>query len=339
MTSGEKVKLGHGAGGVLTRKLVDEVFMKHLKNEALLELSDSAVVGGPGTGRLAFTTDSYVVSPLFFPGGDIGRLSISGTINDLAVVGARPLFISAGFIIEEGIAFETLDKIAGSMAETARTAEVSVVAADTKVVERGKGDGLFINTAGIGTVVGPRLGPDRIQDGDAVVVSGTMGDHGAAIMLARKRDELRFETSIRSDCAPLHGMLLPLFEEFGEKVRWARDVTRGGLFTILNEAVNGLRLDIVVDEPGIPVDPEVGSVCELLGLDPFYLANEGKVALVVDPGVGEAIVDALRGKEHGRRAALIGRLRKGDGRVYVRTRAGGLRIADSMYEDPVPRIC
>jgi hydrogenase expression/formation protein HypE len=333
------VKLSHGAGGILTKNLVADIFLKYFKSGILLELGDSAVFGRLDTPKIAFTTDSYVVSPLFFPGGDIGKLSISGTINDLVAVGAKPLYISAGFIIEEGLPVHSLERIVKSMSEAAEKSGVQVVTADTKVVERGKGDGIFINTAGIGETVGCALGTDKIKEGDAVIVSGTMGDHGATIMLSRKRDELKFETSIQSDCASLDGMLLPVFEEFGEGVRWARDVTRGGLFTILNEGVEGRDMEIIVRENDIPVSFEVKSVCELLGLDPFYLANEGKVALVVDPEIADVILERLRGHEFGRNAAIIGSVRKGDGRVYVETPTGGLRIADSLLEDPVPRIC
>jgi hydrogenase expression/formation protein HypE len=333
------VKLSHGAGGILTKNLVEDIFLKYFKSKILLELGDSAVFNRLNTPRIAFTTDSYVVSPLFFPGGDIGKLFISGTINDLVAVGAKPLYISAGFIIEEGLPFHSLERIVRSMSETAERSNVQVVAADTKVVEHGKGDGIFINTAGIGETVDCVLGTDRIRDGDVVIVNGTMGDHGAAIMLSRKRDELKFESQIKSDCASLDEMLLPVYEKFGDKVHWARDVTRGGLFTILNEGITDRNLEIVVRENDVPLNPEVKSVCELLGLDPFYLANEGKIALVVDSEVAVTVVDLLRAHEHGRNATVIGKVRKGDGKVYVETPTGGLRIADSLLEDPVPRIC
>lgn len=333
------VRLSHGAGGILTKRLIERTFLKHFKNRILLELEDSAVLDAPGRSRLAFTTDSYVVSPLFFPGGDIGRLSISGTVNDLVSVGARPLYISTGFIIEEGLPIPALEKIVRSMSGAAKEAGVQVVAADTKVVEHGKGDGLFINTAGIGVLERVELSASRIKADDTVIASGTMGDHGAAILLSRKRDELRFTTCIRSDCAPLNKMLLPIYKEFGSRVHWVRDVTRGGLFTILNEAIARSRLELEVREASIPVDPEVGSVCELLGLDPFYLANEGKVVLIVDHGIADLVIERLKEHSHGKKAAIIGRVKKGDGRVYVETPTGGLRIADSLLDDPVPRIC
>lgn len=333
------VKLSHGAGGVLTKKLIERTFLRHLKSKILLELGDSAVFARPGGSRLAFTTDSYVISPLFFPGGDIGKLSISGTVNDLVAVGARPLYISAGFIIEEGLSIPALDKIVRSMSAEAKKAGVQIVTADTKVVEHGKGDGLFINTAGVGIIEKIRLGYDKIRVGDAVIVSGTMGDHGATVLLSRKRDEVRFETGIKSDCAPLNGLLLPIYARFGSKIHWVRDVTRGGLFTILNEAISGSRFEIEVSERSIPVNPEVRSVCELLGLDPFYLANEGKVVLIVDCRIADLVIQRLRMHRYGRNAAIIGRVEKGDGKVYVETVTGGLRIADSLLDDPVPRIC
>jgi len=339
MVRDDVVRLSHGAGGVLTKQLVEKVFLKHLKDRTLLELEDSAVLDGLRCGRLAFTTDSYVVSPLFFPGGDIGKLSISGTVNDLAAVGARPLYISAGFIIEEGLPYDVLGKVARSMAATAKRAGVKIVTADTKVVEHGKADGLFINTAGVGVVEGASLGRGCIRKGDAVIASGTMGDHGATILLSRKRDEVRFDTNIKSDCAPLNGMLLPVYKEFGSGVHWVRDVTRGGLFTILNEAVDDSRLDVEVSEREIPVDPEVRSVCELLGLDPFYLANEGKVVLIVDCRIADLVIGRLKAHRYGKDSAVIGRVKKGDGKVYVETVTGGSRLADSLLDDPVPRIC
>jgi hydrogenase expression/formation protein HypE len=333
------VKLSHGAGGVLTKKLIEHTFLKNFRSPVLLELEDSAVLSSLKKGKLAFTTDSYVVSPLFFPEGDIGELSINGTVNDLVAVGARPLYISAGFIIEEGLPIPALEKVVRSMSGAAKEAGVQVVAADTKVVEHGKADGLFINTAGIGVIEGHRLGRDNIKARDAVIVSGTMGDHGATILLSRKRDELKFDTKIRSDCAPLNGMLLPIFKEFGSRVHWVRDVTRGGLFTILNEAIDRSKYEIDVRETDIPVDPEVRSICDLLGLDPFYLANEGKVALIVDCEIANLVIERLKKHRYGKKAAIIGTVKRGDGRVYVETPTGGLRIADSLLDDPVPRIC
>jgi hydrogenase expression/formation protein HypE len=334
----EHIRLGHGAGGVLTKKLVEQVFQKHLTDRELRKLEDSAILPRE-KGALAFTTDSYVVSPLFFPGGDIGKLSITGTINDLVVMGARPVYISAGFIIEEGLPLKTVERVVKSMSRTAKIGGVRIVTADTKVVEHGKGDGLFITTSGIGILQGEKLERKRIKPGDTLIVTGTMGDHGATILLSRKRDELKFETRIKSDCAPLNGMLLPLFKEFGSDIHWARDITRGGLFTILNEAVAGTGYEIRVREREIPVDPEVKSVCEVLGLDPFYLANEGKVLLSVDPGVAESVVRVLRRHPYGRNASIIGSVSRGTGQVYLETTTGGLRIADSLLDDPVPRIC
>ena len=336
---GEVVKLGHGAGGTLTKQLIEKAFLKYFRSKALLELGDSAVLSRPKSQRIAFTTDSYVVSPIFFPGGNIGKLSISGTVNDLVAAGAKPLYISAGFIIEEGFPMEDLEKVAKSMSETAKASHVEVVTADTKVVEHGKGDGLFINTAGIGVIGRMESHSSSIVAGDAVIVSGAMGNHGATILLSRRREELTFETDIESDCAPLDGMLLPLYEEFGRGIHWVRDVTRGGLFTILNEAITNRKIEMVVDESAIPVDQEVQSICDILGLDPFYLANEGKVVMVVSSKIAEGVVKRLRKHERGRDAAVIGHLRHGDGHVYIETVTGGLRIAEPLLDDPVPRIC
>lgn len=335
----EVVKLGHGAGGTLTKQLIERAFLKYFRSKALLELGDSAILSRPNSSEIAFTTDSYVVSPIFFPGGNIGKLSISGTVNDLVAAGAKPLYISAGFIIEEGFPMDQLEEVAKSMSETAKTANVEVVTADTKVVEHGKGDGLFINTAGIGVIGRTVSRAASIGVGDVVIVSGAMGNHGATILLSRKRDELSFETKIESDCAPLDGMLLPLYEEYGREIRWVRDVTRGGLFTILNEGMTRRNIEMVVSESTIPVDREVQSICDILGLDPFYLANEGKVAMVVSSKIAEGVIKRLRKHEHGRDAAIIGKVRKGDGHVYVETVTGGLRIAEPLLDDPVPRIC
>jgi len=335
----EVVKLSHGAGGVLTRKLVERSFLKYLQNKILLDLGDSAILNRRSK-NLAFTTDSYVVSPMFFPGGDIGKLAIAGTINDLAVVGARPLYISAGFILEEGLPFKSLERVVRSMAETAEKARISVVAADTKVVERGKADGIFINTSGIGELVrNAKINPRRIQPEDEVIVTGTVGDHGTAILLSRKRDEFTFDTDIVSDCAPLHDLLIPIFEEFGAQIHWARDATRGGLITILNESISELPFEIVIKEENIPVNPQVRGICDLLGLDPFYLANEGKAVIIVDPKISHGVLERLRENKLGKSSAIVGKVRRGDGKVYVETFTGGLRIADSLLEDPVPRIC
>lgn len=336
--SEDVVKLGHGSGGILTKKLIEKVFLKYFRSKPLLGMTDSAVLKSDSS-RIAFTTDSYVVSPIFFPGGDIGKLAVTGTVNDLAAVGAKPMYISAGFIIEEGLPIDSLERIAKSMSETADKAGVQIVTADTKVVEHGKGDGIFINTAGVGMLGKLELDRNRIKDGDVIIVNGNIGDHGTTILLSRKKNELKFETDIKSDCAPLNGMLAPLYEKFGDGIRWVRDVTRGGLFTILNEAIEGNKMEIVVNEKNVPLNPEVKSLCELLGLDPHYLANEGKVVIVVGPKIANDVVKHLKSHENGRDAAIIGKVRKGDGKVYVETVTGGLRIADSLLDDPVPRIC
>lgn len=339
MVSDEKiVKLGHGSGGLLTKRLVENHFLPHVNNDILADLGDSALIKVLGR-DLTFTTDSYVVSPLFFPGGDIGKLAVNGTVNDLTVAGSRPLFISAGFIIEEGMPLKDLDRIVRSAADASRDAGVMVVAGDTKVVEMGKGDGLFINTAGVGTIIsGCRVDKRRVKPGDKIIVTGTVGDHGLAVFLSRKRDEISFDTTIKSDCRPLNHMLVPVFERFLGGIHWCRDVTRGGLFTILNEALReGIEME--VGENDIPVSPEVKAICEALGLDSHYLANEGMAVLIVEDEITLDVVDMLRKHDAGKKAAIIGEVKEGDKHLYIKTEVGGLRIADPLLEDMVPRIC
>ena len=290
LRSGEVVTLAHGSGGKATRKLVEELFARELSNPLLDELGDAAVADG-----LAFTTDSYVVKPLFFPGGDIGELAVNGTVNDLAVAGAEPLWLSAAFVIEEGFPLEDLRRIVQSMARAAEHAGVPVVAGDTKVVERGSADGLFVTTAGVGRM---RATFGRPQAGDRVLVSGTIGDHGFAVLVAR--GDLRLETALESDTAPLHGLTASLCE-LGTQLRWMRDPTRGGLATTLNELAGSTGLTVRLDEAALPIRPEVAGAAEILGIDPLYVANEGKLVAVVAP---EAADDAL---------ARLGR-RRGDRR-------------------------
>jgi hydrogenase expression/formation protein HypE len=331
----ELITLAHGAGGKATRDLVEALFLEALGNEALAELGDSAVVAGAD--RLALTTDSYVVRPLEFPGGDIGELAVNGTVNDLAVAGARPLWLTAGFVLEEGLPVPTLRRVVSSMADAARAAGVAVVAGDTKVVERGKADGLYVTTSGAGAVpAGTQLGSARVRPGDRVLLSGTLADHGMAVMVAR--GDVALEAPIESDTAPVHELAAALLELGG--VRWLRDPTRGGLATTLNELATASGTGVVVEEGALPVRPAVAAACELLGIDPLYVANEGKLVAVVATEVAETALAALRKHPLGAEASLIGEVRaEPRGLVLLDTALGGSRIVDMLVGDPLPRIC
>jgi hydrogenase expression/formation protein HypE len=333
----ERVTLAHGAGGKATKTLVEGLFLDAFRNPTLAALDDAAVLS-VGEARIAFTTDSYVVSPLFFPGGDIGELAVNGTVNDLAVSGARPLWLSAGFVLEEGFPIEDLRRIASSMAVAAARVGVQVVTGDTKVVQRGKADGCYINTAGVGVLDRPvMLGADQIRPGDAVLVSGPIGDHGVTILLAR--GELDIEAELASDTAPLHDVIGTLLDAV-PGVRLLRDATRGGVATILNEVAQAAGVAVVVDEAAVPVRATVTGACELLGIDPLYVACEGRFVAVVDGEQAEAALAALRGHPLGAGAALIGRVRDDPpGLVLIRTAFGGTRIVDLLVGDPLPRIC
>jgi hydrogenase expression/formation protein HypE len=333
----EVVTLAHGAGGKATRALVEGLFLEELRNPLLEPLGDSAIVQANGS-RLAFTTDSYVVRPLFFPGGDIGELAVNGTVNDLAVAGARPLWLSAGFVVEEGFPVAELRRIAESMAGAAARADVAVVAGDTKVVETGAADGLFVNTAGVG-LLDPRatLGPDRVRPGDRVLLSGTLGDHGMAVLVAR--GDLDLEADLASDTAPLNELTGALLE-LGDGIRWLRDPTRGGLATTLNELAESADATVVLAEAALPVRPAVAGACEILGIDPLYVANEGKLVAVVAPEAADAALAALRAHPLGREAALVGEIRADpEPLVLLDTALGGTRIVDMLVGDPLPRIC
>lgn len=333
----ERITLAHGAGGKATRDLVEALFLEALANDALAPLGDSALVQLP-RGRVAFTTDSYVVRPLAFPGGDIGELAVNGTVNDLAVAGARPLWLSAGFVLEEGLPLDDLRAIVGSMATAARRAEVAVAAGDTKVVERGKADGLYVTTAGVGVLEHELvLGPERVQAGDRVLLSGTLADHGMAVLIAR--GDLRLEGDVRSDTAPVRELAAALLE-LGESLRWMRDPTRGGLATALNELAAQSGLAVRVREDALPVEPIVSAACEILGLDPLYVANEGKLVAVVAADAAEEALARLRGHELGARAVEIGAVEaEPEGMVLLDTALGGSRIVDLLVGDPLPRIC
>jgi hydrogenase expression/formation protein HypE len=334
----ERITLAHGAGGKATRTLIEAIFLDAFRNPLLEPLEDGAVLAVEG-GRIAMTTDSFVVSPLFFPGGDIGDLAVNGTVNDLAVSGARPLWLAAGFVLEEGFPVADLERIVASMAAAARTAGVQIVAGDTKVVQRGKGDGCYVTTTGVGVLERPgTLGIAAARPGDAVLVSGPIGDHGATIMLAR--GELDIESDLSSDTAPLNGLVERLLDASGEAVRGLRDATRGGVATILNEVATAAGVAVVVDETAVPVRNDVRGACELLGIDPLYVACEGRLVAIVDGDEAETALKAMRSHPLGERAALIGRVKEDPpGLVLLKTTFGGTRIVDLLVGDPLPRIC
>jgi hydrogenase expression/formation protein HypE len=332
----ELVTLAHGAGGKATRDLVEALFVEELGNDALAPLGDAALVAGAE--RLALTTDSYVVRPLAFPGGDIGELAVNGTVNDLAVAGARPLWLTAGFVLEEGLDVATLRRVVVSMAAAARSAGVAVVAGDTKVVERGKADGLYVTTAGVGALAdGIDLGPHRVRPGDRVLLSGTLADHGMAVMLAR--GDLQLESQIESDTAAVNGLAAALLR-LGARLRFMRDPTRGGLATALNELAESAGCGIALDEARIPVRPPVAAACEILGIDPLYVANEGKLVAVVAADAADEALALLRADPLGRDAVVLGEVRaEPESMVLLETTLGGTRIVDMLVGDPLPRIC
>lgn len=337
ITGHQEIVLGHGSGGKLTHQLIRTMILPIFQNELLAPLHDGAVFSAPAE-RLAFSTDSYVVRPPFFPGGDIGALAVNGTVNDLAMCGARPLYLSASFIIEESLPMDDLRRIVISMREAADAAGVKLVTGDTKVVDRGKGDKIFINTAGIGAVGSSvTLDPRSIQPGDIVILSGTIGDHGLAIMSVR--EGLTFESPILSDTAPLHGLAAAILEA-SSKVRVLRDPTRGGVASALNEFAEQSRVGIAIQESAIPVRPEVQGACEILGLDPLYVANEGKLLAIVAPEDAEQVLHAMRALPAGIGATVVGEVTAdSEGIVVMRTRIGGSRVVDMLSGDQLPRIC
>jgi hydrogenase expression/formation protein HypE len=336
----EHVTLSHGSGGKASHNLIEGIFAPAFSNPLLDTLDDSAILSIQGMpGKLAFTTDTFVVSPLFFPGGDIGKLAVHGTINDLAVAGAEPLYLSSAFILEEGFPIENLRKVVDSMARAAADAGVSIATGDTKVVQRGKADGLFINTAGVGLVRTTQpIGQMHVRPGDKILISGSVGDHGVAVMLAR--EGLEIQTSVESDTAPLHTLVAALISAVGEGVHCLKDPTRGGLATTLNEIALGSEVAIALDERLIPVTAGVRGVCEILGLDPLTIANEGKLIAIVAPEAVRPALEAMRAHPLGRQAALIGEVRaEPASMVFLRTELGGTRVLDMLVGDPLPRIC
>lgn len=341
--SEDVILLAHGGGGQLAHELLARVFLPRLRNPALAALEDASDIvladpQGRMRGRPVLTTDSYVVQPLFFPGGDIGRLAVCGTVNDLSMRGAAPLYLTAGFVLEEGLPIADLEHIVASMAEAAREASVQIVAGDTKVVERGAADGLFINTAGIGLVPGGvHISAANACPGDAVLVSGAMGDHGLAVL--SQREGLRFESSLVSDCAPLRGLVGAMLTA-SRDIHVLRDPTRGGLATALNELATQSGVGIVIDEQAVPIHTAVRVAAALLGMDPLYVANEGKLVAIVTPEDAETVLAAMRAHPLGREAALIGRVRaERPGRVVLRTALGTQRLLDRLANEQLPRIC
>lgn len=333
----ERILLAHGSGGKLSHDLVARVMQPAFANPALDLMHDGARVEAAGA-KLAFTTDSYVVKPLFFAGGDIGKLAVCGTVNDLAVSGAAPLYLSAGFIIEEGFPVADLRKIVASMRAAAEEAGVSIVTGDTKVVEKGAVDGIYINTAGIGAVIsGTDISPLRAKPGQDIILNGPVGDHAVAVMAGRHG--LKLPAAVVSDCAPLGGMISAVLTAVPQ-VAVLRDPTRGGLATTLNEIAAQAGVGIMVDEAAIPVRPEVQAVCDILGFDPLYLANEGKVIIFVESAYSEKVIAVMRAHPYGREARVIGRVAAAPaGQVGLKTGIGGVRLLDMLVGDQLPRIC
>ena len=336
----EYITLSHGSGGKATHNLIEGVFAPAFSNPLLDRMDDSATFALEGTEqRLAFTTDTYVVSPLFFPGGDIGKLAVHGTINDLAMVGASPLYLSVGVILEEGFSIEMLRKIVASMAQAANEAGVAIVTGDTKVVQRGKADSIFINTAGVGIVRSANaIGQAQVRAGDKVLLSGSVGDHGIAIMLAR--ESLEIEADVESDTAPLHGLVAQVLAATGNGLHCLKDPTRGGVATALNEIAIDAEVSIALEEQAIPVRAEVRGACEILGLDALTIANEGKMLAIVAPEVADKALAAMHAHPLGKEAAIIGTVQdEPAGMVFLHTDIGGTRVLDMLVGDPLPRIC
>jgi hydrogenase expression/formation protein HypE len=334
----QNILLGHGSGGSLMHQLIGDMFLKHFSNRILDEQTDSAILE-VGSSEIAFTTDSFVIDPLFFPGGNIGKLAVCGTINDLAVSGAQPLYISVSFIIEEGFPVSDLERIVISLAAEAKKAGVLIVTGDTKVVNKGKCDKIFINTAGIGRMKNKNIQISKavnVQPGDVIIINGTIGDHGMAVM--NSRESFNFKTAVESDCASLNHMIDDVLEH--SQVKFMRDPTRGGVATVLNELVGKINLGIEISESNLPVKNGVKAMCELLGFDPLHIANEGKVIIVAAEQEGQKILDLLKRNEYGKESAVIGRVvADHPGKVVLKNETGGRRIIDSLAGDQLPRIC
>lgn len=329
----KKIEIGHGSGGRLTKDLIEKVFLKYLNCEELRPLEDASYIN-LNNQKTAITTDSYVVRPLFFPGGDIGKLSVCGTVNDLIVSGAVPRYLSIGFIIEEGFQIKSLEDILKSIKETSKNSGVRIVTGDTKVVEKNKCDGVYINTTGVGEIVKPMLLND-VSDGDMIIATGTMGDHGIAVALAR--EEFNIDAPVESDCAALNDLLMPLFEIKG--IKWMRDPTRGGLATVLAEVSENTKLGVEILEDSVPVREDVRFISDMLGYDPLYLANEGKAVIIASGESADEVIMTLRKHPLGKNAAVIGKISSKFKGARLRTRIGGERVLDMLEEDMLPRIC
>jgi hydrogenase expression/formation protein HypE len=332
------IMLDHGSGGLASQELISDLFLKHLDDPTLHGLEDSAVLENQ-KGKLAFTTDSYVVDPIFFPGGDIGKLAVHGTINDLAMRGAKPHCLSLGLILEEGFSLDELERVIVSIAEACREADVPVVTGDTKVVPKGKGDKIFINTSGIGFVDEKiDISSKNAKDGDAIILSGTMGDHGITIMT--RRAGIAVQGNLQSDTMALHRLVARLLLELPDEIHALRDPTRGGVASTLNEVAENSGLSIELSNEALPVRPEVNAACEMLGLEPLYLANEGKCLVIVSGEAADKALEIMRSCPEGKEAAIIGRLTAGKpGRVVINTPVGGTRVVTPLHGVPLPRIC
>ncbi len=334
-----QIVLGHGSGGKLSAELIEKVFVSRFRNSTLEKMDDQAVLEIGGA-RLAFTTDSFVVTPIFFPGGDIGSLAVNGTVNDLAMGGAKPLYLAAAFILEEGLAATELGRVVDSMASAAQDAGVQLVTGDTKVVNRGKGDKVFITTTGIGLVDrGTQLSADRARPGDKILLSGYIGDHGITIL--SQRENLEFESALESDCAALNGLVGAMLDAAPvDGFRVMRDPTRGGVATVLNEIAGRSRVGMVLRESAIPVRDAVRGACEMLGLDPLYVANEGKLVAIVTPEIADAVLAAMKKHPLGAESGIIGEVvEQPAGMVLMKTSVGGTRVVDVLFGEQLPRIC
>ena len=337
MKESKYILLDHGSGGLATQKLVSDIFLPFLKNQFLEKLEDSAELD-LAHGRIAFTTDTYVVDPIFFPGGDIGSLAVYGTVNDLSVKGAKPLYISLALILEEGLELDVLKKIIESIARAAEHCNVKVVTGDTKVVPKGKADKIFINTSGVGLLSKFSFSPLNIKVGDVVIVSGTLGDHGVTILT--QREGLSMDCDLKSDSQPLHELTSALIEKLGDNVHAMRDPTRGGLATCLCEMANAANVEIELDESSLPIRKEVEAACEVLGLDPLYLANEGKAVFFVDKDYAQQALEIIKNFSIGKEARIIGQvISEGNSRVLLKTLIGGKRVIEPLSGEPLPRIC
>ncbi len=334
----DKILLDHGSGGKISHSLISQIIAPVFDNPVLNRLDDGAVleIGGK---RLAFSTDSYVVDPIFFPGGNIGELAVNGTVNDIAMCGAVPLYLSAGLIIEEGFPLSDLKAILQSMKTAAQEAGVSIVTGDTKVVPKGAADRIFINTAGVGLIPdGVEVAGSNVRPGDTILLSGTMADHGMTVLT--QREGLRFETPIQSDTAPLNHMVKKILEKFGKEIHALRDPTRGGVGTALNEIASASRAGIQIYEEKLPVSPAVSGICELLGFDPLYVANEGKMLVFVSPDYAGEVLELIREEKYGKDACVIGEVMADHpGKVFMQTRIGGTRMVDMLTGEQLPRIC